>query len=405
MQLDYHLMFLNLINLIIIKTGFGLSFQNYNSGYSYDGNDNSIGLTSCLTQPNNGPGVCVHIYECPNYKDLILSQSKPKICHWSGRVPVICCPVVDPPKQPTPEPESPIEKVRRQRNQSDCGTRVSSSRDRIVGGDVAYEGEFPWNVAIFIREINGDVVHECGGSIISDQYILTAAHCFDNASPSNYLIGVGSNDLTSTIKLKVDEIKLHPDYDKYQFYNDIALIKLTDKLTFNETIRPICLPFDYAVSQPKSASSQYSETVTISGWGFTEFNGERSRVLLKADLNLMPREMCNKTYSRLASRKISRGITDDFICAGTADGKKDACQSDSGGPLIAKLETGDEAEPGWESKFVQIGIVSFGYKCGVRGYPGVYVNVQKYLSWIVENIREPSEIMIDQKFNYENIEK
>lgn len=392
------------ISILVLPTIHGLRFQSDDRpGHRFEGDDNSVGLASCSTA-QNGSGVCVHIYECPNYKDLILVRSKPKICHWSGRVPVICCPVVDPPKKPKPEPETPVEVHRRQRNSSDCGTRLSNTRDvsRIVGGDVAYEGEFPWNVAIFIRELDGDVVHECGGSIISDLYILTAAHCFENLRPSNYLIGVGSNDLSATVKHEVEEIKVHPNYDNHQFYNDIALVRLKKKLTFNEAVRPICLPFDYLSSQSTSIKSPYNETVTISGWGFTEYNGQRSRILLKADLNLMPREMCNQTYSRLESRRISRGITDDFICAGTPDGKKDACQSDSGGPLIAKLETNDQVEPGWESKFVQIGIVSFGYKCGVRGYPGVYVNVYKYLSWIVDSIKEPSMPAVDLKLNLDN---
>ncbi|XP_074600307.1 polycomb protein SCMH1-like isoform X1 [Brevipalpus obovatus] len=252
---------------------------------------------------------------------------------------------------------------------------------KIFGGDPTYPGEFPWDVAIFNRQSDGRANHECGGSIVSDRFILTAAHCFEDRQASNYLIGVGHHELMRTEKYELEEVIVHPSYEHTQFYNDIALIKLKKRLKFGELVRPVCLPPANHIPNPQ-------DTLVISGWGFTEYNGPRSKTLLKATLNVIPRKECNQSYSTLGSPRIRKGITDHFLCAGTPDGKKDACQSDSGGPLVHQLgqEYPKELAKSWAGKFVQVGIVSFGHKCAVRGFPGVYTNLVNYVDWIAETI-------------------
>ncbi|RWS11937.1 Clotting factor B-like protein [Dinothrombium tinctorium] len=371
------------------------TLQVQHNTYGNDDLFNSVDDLSCVT-PHGENGKCVLIYNCPHSRKLIVSAVKPKICSWHANVPIICCPTStvdksvpterehnvpsegsnDDNDQPLETPRSIDDEDEEDFNLRYCGTRtLKPNRYRIVGGTEAYPGEFPWSVAIFEKTLDGKLVHICGGSILTDRFILTAAHCFSGSvNPSNYVIGVGSSFLHKTVKHEIEKIILHPDYESSFYYNDIALIETEKPLTFNTLVRPVCLPFNNKIAS--------GDQVSVAGWGLLNFEGVKSEVLNKATLNVIPRKRCNHTYSVHKSRKIPDGITEDFVCAGAPDYSRDACEADSGGPLIKRESTRPSPVYQLEGKFTQFGIVSFGYKCAYKGYPGVYTDVSRFLDWI-----------------------
>ncbi|XP_035204662.1 clotting factor B-like [Stegodyphus dumicola] len=104
------------------------------------------------------------------------------------------------------------------------------------------------------------------------------------------------------------------------------------------------------------------------------------------DISVVPTEECRRIYSKLYDRSISSGITEDFICAGLPKGSKDACQSDSGGPLMYKNNYQNLHFYQSDIPWILVGIASFGFLCGEPGYPGVYTRVSNYMDWIENKI-------------------
>nr|XP_023021099.1 proclotting enzyme [Leptinotarsa decemlineata] len=169
---------------------------------------------------------------------------------------------------------------------------------------------------------------------------------------------------SSPVTVKVAEIRAHKKFSRAGFYNDIAILKLDNPARKSKYIIPICIP------PPQMRNEKFAgRKTTVVGWGTTYYGGKESTVQRQAVLPVWRNEDCNDAYFQ--------PITPNFICAGYSQGGTDACQGDSGGPLMIH----------WESKWVQVGVVSFGNKCGEPGYPGVYTRVTEYLDWIEENTR------------------
>ncbi|GFX60017.1 clotting factor B [Trichonephila clavipes] len=167
----------------------------------------------------------------------------------------------------------------------------------------------------------------------------------------------------------------HPSYQQRYYYHDIALLRLERPVVFNNYVMPVCLP---SPSLPLMDDEDLEgKKVTVMGWGDESFGGKTSRVLKEASFPIVSRQSCNSSYFRVASNRFPRGIIASMLCAGAPNGGKDACQGDSGGPL-ATVQSG---------RHTQVGIVSFGYKCGDKEYPGVYTKVAPYLTWIAQNAR------------------
>ncbi|CAL4202489.1 unnamed protein product, partial [Meganyctiphanes norvegica] len=244
-----------------------------------------------------------------------------------------------------------------------CG-RVNRGT-RIVGGVDTEVNEYPWMVALAWSSSYSSAF--CGGSIIHEEYVLTAAHCAAVMSGSEVVVvgehqwsTSGESNIRETVNIA--QIISNPNYNSNTMENDVALLKLSQPLTFgsDNKVAPIC---------PPEAGNLYTNIdALVTGWGTTESGGDVSDTLLEVTVPTMPNSNCQGNYAVYGSDE----ITDDMICAGLPEGGKDSCQGDSGGPMITQ-----------DSSFYrQIGVVSWGYGCAYPGLPGVYARVTSQLSWI-----------------------
>ncbi|XP_011879467.1 PREDICTED: venom protease-like isoform X2 [Vollenhovia emeryi] len=235
----------------------------------------------------------------------------------------------------------------------------------VVGGDEALVGEFPHMVALGRPGSKFQVM--CGGTLISHTWVLSAAHCTfgpEDGFPTHARIGFHNVTDQNAIITAIKNTIRHPQYDPPKMYADIALVQLTDRVTFsNESIRPACLYQVY---------DTVPEKAWVSGWGRTEYVGDISDVLLKAELNVVDNLECTRKHS--SSLEVPEGIRPSMICAGDPSGKKDSCQGDSGGPLQI-------IHPN-KCLFQVVGITSFGQPCGLTTIPAVYTKVSHYITWI-----------------------
>ncbi|XP_039277632.1 trypsin-7 isoform X1 [Nilaparvata lugens] len=243
-----------------------------------------------------------------------------------------------------------------------CGERNEASR--IVGGKPTETNEFPWMVRLsyFNR-------FYCGGMLINDRYVLTAAHCVKGFMWFMIKVTFGEHDRCSQPAKPESRFVIRAitgDFSYLNFDHDIALLRLNDRVPYTQTIQPICLPDD-------PAESYEGKIGLVSGWGTLKEDGKASCVLQEVEVPVLSNEDCRKTnYSDTM-------ISDNMMCAGYKEGLKDSCQGDSGGPLIRERE---------DKKYELIGIVSWGNGCARAGYPGVYTRVTRYVDWIKENSKE-----------------
>ncbi|XP_036710855.1 serine protease 55 isoform X1 [Balaenoptera musculus] len=243
----------------------------------------------------------------------------------------------------------------------ECGERPVFERgaqfSRIIGGMEAEVGEFPWQVSIQARN-----EHFCGGAIINEWWIVSAAHCFHSEiSPTELRVVLGTNSLSSpSLEIKgVTSIILHKDFQKLNMDNDISLLLLDTPITFSELKEPICMPTEPGLARWHKC--------WVAGWGQTQTGLKQpmETELLKVPMTIMDWEKCLKEFPRL---------TKNMLCAGYENETYDACQGDSGGPLVCTTESG--------KKWFQVGIISWGKSCGRKNIPGIYTLLENYHSWI-----------------------
>lgn len=252
----------------------------------------------------------------------------------------------------------------------------SSSDDpgRIVGGQEADPGEWPWQVAL----VNGNATdlyngQFCGGSIITREWALTAAHCVENSAPSDLDVVAGLHDLATPDpqyrRSDVAEIIIHPGWNTDTNDNDLALLRLTTPIDARAAGGGGVLPIQYSAIVPDNIGALVGELSTITGWGNTLPNPPGGtnypQRLREVEVPVISNTDCAGAYANL---------TDNMICAAVPEGGKDSCQGDSGGPMVFFNDDAGE----WQ----QIGIVSFGRGCADASYPGVYTRVSRYVGWI-----------------------
>ncbi|XP_018429100.1 PREDICTED: serine protease 27-like [Nanorana parkeri] len=250
-----------------------------------------------------------------------------------------------------------------------CGKPMTS--DRIVGGQDAFYGEWPWQISL---RKNG--YHICGGVMIDSQWVLTAAHCFVRPySPADYMVNLGAYQLSipSGVMSQVSAINIHPIYQRDGSSGDIALIKLRNSIQYTDYIMPICIPAENV--QFPSGINCY-----VTGWGSMNqgVSLPSPQTLQKVQLPIIEQKECDAMY-HINNPTLSPNKTIiqwDMICAGFEKGQKDACQGDSGGPLACK----------WDGSWLLAGIVSWGFGCALANRPGVYTRVTSYSSWIQQYV-------------------
>ncbi|KAK7084305.1 Transmembrane protease serine 6 [Halocaridina rubra] len=237
-----------------------------------------------------------------------------------------------------------------------CGQKGGA---RIVGGTNANVNEWPWQAALMYG-----TQQFCGGSLINDRYILTAAHCIEGMNANDLTIRLGEHQLstsreTSHVTRSVSRIIGHSQYSPGDELNDIALLKLSSPVKVSSSVLPVCMPPELPTYANKVA--------TVTGWGTTSSGGSSSDILKEVEVPVLSNKACQ-------ANNYGTAIKDTMLCAGQTG--KDSCQGDSGGPLVFKDGGGN---------YDQIGVVSWGYGCAASGYPGVYTRVNKYLDWIKDN--------------------
>ncbi|XP_070269880.1 mastin-like [Myotis yumanensis] len=261
----------------------------------------------------------------------------------------------------------------------------------IVGGHDAADGKWPWQVGLWVRNQTSSQWNLiCGGSLIHPQWVLTAAHCIPGRNPvtRHFKVQLGRVRASHQDRLQVARIIRHP---KYSLENeglggaDVILLKLKAPERPSKRINWISLP---------TASSAFPPGTRcwVTGWGITNFQKPAAcdcpppqdhrltglllteplappQNLQEVEVPIVADEICWQQY-------LSNGdvIKEDMLCAGSRG--RDACKGDSGGPLVCK----------WRGTWVQVGVVSWGHKCGLPNFPGVYARVTSFLPWIHHHI-------------------
>ncbi|XP_033126775.1 transmembrane protease serine 3-like [Anneissia japonica] len=261
-----------------------------------------------------------------------------------------------------------------------CGARnPTESRARIVGGEYAAEGAWPWQALLFH---NG--FFTCGGSLYENQFIITAAHCvYNSLNPAGWRVYLGKQELSTSVEdnaqfsSTISHIVLHEDYNPTTLDNDIAILKLTEPVSpppnADSLINNICIARPDMIFSPGSMCF-------ITGWGATSESGLPASSLLEAEVPYIGEGSACYEFDGYTADD----FTPNMICAGYEDGGVDACQGDSGGPLVCKYPDSD----GNVDRWYLVGITSWGYGCARAETPGVYTKVQNYNNWIIQEVVE-----------------
>ncbi|KAJ8736122.1 hypothetical protein PYW08_006778 [Mythimna loreyi] len=237
---------------------------------------------------------------------------------------------------------------------------VPSNPQRIVGGSVTTIDRYPSIASLLYTWDLSTFWQQCGGTIINNRSILTAAHCTIGDPANRWRIRLGSTWANSGgVVHNVNQIINHPQFNGNTLNNDIAVMRSASTFSFNNNVRAAAI-----------AGANYhladNQVVWAAGWGATSEGGSSSEQLRHVELRSINQATCRNNY---ATRGIA--INDNMLCSGWPNGGRDQCQGDSGGPLY--------------HNGIVVGVCSFGVGCAQARFPGVNARVSRYVSWIQQN--------------------
>ncbi|XP_037671687.1 chymotrypsinogen B [Choloepus didactylus] len=232
---------------------------------------------------------------------------------------------------------------------------VLSGLSRIVNGEDAVPGSWPWQVSL--QDSTG--FHFCGGSLISEHWVVTAAHC--GVSTSDVVVA-GEFDQDSDAEdiqvLKIAKVFKNPKFNSFTISNDITLLKLATAARFSQTVSAVCLPSE-------NDDFPSGSLCATTGWGKTKYNNANTpERLQQAALPLLSNAECKNFWGSK--------IKDTMVCAGASG--VSSCMGDSGGPLVCQKD----------GAWTLVGIVSWGSSTCSTSMPGVYARVTELLPWVQE---------------------
>ena len=251
-------------------------------------------------------------------------------------------------------------------NPVECGQRytlITNNRlpERVVGGEVAALGDWNWMV---LMRFNGRFF--CGASLINSRWLLTAAHCTSDRTSEPLTVELGIHDQYSpeswVVSRNIERIINHPSYAPVSKRNDVALLKMSSRVSYGIMVGPVCL-----AAPENNYVGQYA---TATGWGTLYSGGPVSQYLRQVDLLVRSDDEC---MSEVASIFVNPAT---MLCAGKKGDNIDTCQGDSGGPLVVLESNG---------RYAQVGVTSWGLGCGDVG---VYSRLQVYVPWIASQIKD-----------------
>ena len=231
----------------------------------------------------------------------------------------------------------------------------------IAGGDSVTDLRYPFMAAVLLRAPGSNLFSQaCGGSLIADRWILSAAHCFTDTrgrviDADEIALVLGAANLNSNTRIIrfVSSVTVHPEYDPATSRNDISLLEMTESVTLS----PVTL------SSAADPVPDDDERATVIGWGALSETSAGTSQLQEADVPVVSTNACRALYGSLIDGT-------SMVCAGGE--QQDACFGDSGGPLF--VSRGDQ--------FVHAGVVSFGFGCARPGLPAVYARTSTQFNWI-----------------------